>query len=161
MKNSTLKLIALCFALMTITACQDEEANFIINPPSQNIPDNFSDFFGDEISRDFLGSVVDINNNPIPNATVTIGNDTAMTDSNGVFIINNASVNERFGYIKVEKQGYIHGSRSVVPSNEIIQKSINFDNTQKMTKKLVQDCRILRYLYEQTQELDKRRKTTR
>ncbi|MEH6535349.1 MAG: hypothetical protein V7719_03075 [Psychroserpens sp.] len=80
-------------------------------------PTTFSENFGNDISRNFLGTIVDTNNNPIENVMISIGSSTAMTDSNGVFIINNATVNKRFGYIKAEKAGYIHASRAVVPSS--------------------------------------------
>ena len=99
-------------------SCNDEELN-TNTPPQGNDPDptTFSQNFGNEISRNFLGTVVDKNNNPIENVTITVGNSIASTDNNGVFIINNANVNERFAYIKASKAGYIHGSRAVVPSS--------------------------------------------
>jgi len=99
-------------------SCNDEELN-TNTPPQGNAPDptTFSQNFGNEISRNFLGTVIDKNNNPIENVTITVGNSIASTDSNGVFIINNANVNERFAYIKASKAGYIHGSKAVVPSS--------------------------------------------
>ena len=111
-------ILILLFSLLTATSCQEDDA---ISPTDQQqqeyIPDSFSEYFGNQISRDFIGNVMDTNRDPIEGATISIGNQTATTDNNGVFIINNATVNERFGYIKAEKPGYIHASRSVVPSN--------------------------------------------
>ena len=103
-----------------MTSCNNDES--IANPQDQNPqtdhnPTVFAQNFGNEITRNFLGTIVDTNNNPIENVTVTIGSSTALTDANGVFIINNAAVNQRFGYVKAEKAGYIHASRAVVPSN--------------------------------------------
>jgi hypothetical protein len=120
-------ILVLLFALVTVTSCQKDDG------PSggeqqEIIPDTFSEYFGNTISRDFLGNVIDINKNPIAGVTITIGNQIATTDSNGVFIINDANVNERFGYVKAEKAGYIHGSRSVVPS----------DGTNKVTIMLLE-----------------------
>ena len=66
-----------------------------------------------------MGTIINKNNQPISNVSITIGSETTLTDSNGIFIIRNAAVNERFGFIKAEKTGYIHGSRSVVPSTGI------------------------------------------
>ncbi|GAB5565400.1 MAG: hypothetical protein Wins2KO_24630 [Winogradskyella sp.] len=110
--------LILCCALIIFSCQQDDTPSQNNNDdPQENIPDTFSEYFGNEISRDFLGSVIDSNHNPIEGVTVSIGSETAMTDSNGVFIIRDASVNERFGYVKAEKVGYIHASRSVVPSN--------------------------------------------
>ncbi|MUU77811.1 peptidase associated/transthyretin-like domain-containing protein [Winogradskyella endarachnes] len=108
-------ILSFLFALITITSCEKDDGS-TGSEQQEIIPDTFSEYFGNEISRNFLGNVIDINNNPIEGVTISIGNETATTDSNGIFIINDANVNERFGYIKAEKAGYIHGSRSVVPS---------------------------------------------
>ena len=109
-------ILVLLISFITVTSCEKEDSNSVGNQ-QEIIPDTFSEYFGNEISRNFLGNIIDSNKNPIEGVTISIGNETATTDSNGVFIINNADVNERFGYIKAEKAGYIHGSRSVVPSN--------------------------------------------
>ncbi|WP_439151590.1 carboxypeptidase-like regulatory domain-containing protein [Winogradskyella sp.] len=110
-------ILMLLLSMMMITSCEKDDGPSGDGEPQENIPDTFSEYFGNDISRDFLGNVIDTNKNPIGGVTITIGNQTATTDSNGVFVINNVSVKERFGYIKAEKAGYIHGSRSVVPSN--------------------------------------------
>lgn len=110
-------ILMLSFSLLVLTSCQKDNDNSGNGEQQENIPDTFSEYFGNDISRDFLGSVIDKNHNPIEGVTITIGNETTITDGNGVFILNNASVKQRFGYIKAEKSGYIHGSRSVVPSN--------------------------------------------
>jgi hypothetical protein len=116
-KNYPNLILMLLLSMMMITSCEKDDGNPNGGEPQENIPDSFSEYFGNDISRNFLGNVIDTNKNPIEGAIITIGNETATTDSNGVFIINNANVKERFGYIKAEKAGYIHGSRSVVPSN--------------------------------------------
>ena len=66
-----------------------------------------------------MGRVIDPQNNPISGAMIQIGNSTTDTDSNGVFILKNIQVYEKFAYIKVEKPGFIHGSRSLVPTSGI------------------------------------------
>ncbi|WP_323788419.1 carboxypeptidase-like regulatory domain-containing protein [Psychroserpens sp.] len=114
-----LKPIALLsvFALVIISCDKDDSPT---TPQEQNQDHNaaaFAENFGNDILRTFLGTVVDTNDNPIDNAMISIGNKTAITDSNGVFIIEDAPVNQRFGYVKAEKAGFIHASRAVVPSN--------------------------------------------
>ncbi|WP_299338313.1 hypothetical protein [uncultured Psychroserpens sp.] len=112
------KSITLVFiSLILVLSCESDDTRS--TPPQNQGPDptTFAQNFGNEISRDFLGTVVDTNNDPIENVMISIGSSTAMTDSNGVFIINNATVNQRFGYIKAEKAGYIHASRSLVPTS--------------------------------------------
>jgi hypothetical protein len=115
-KNLPNFTLVFLFALLTLSSCEKDDGNNG-SPQQEIIPDTFSEYFGNEISRNFLGNVIDTNKNPIEGVTISIGNETATTDSNGVFMINDANVNERFGYVKAEKAGYIHGSRSVVPSN--------------------------------------------
>lgn len=73
--------------------------------------------FGNEVSKSFTGQIVDESNNPIANVVITVGNKTANTDRNGVFIINNATVHEKFAFIKAKKTGFLDGSRSLVPAN--------------------------------------------
>ena len=89
------------------------------NQQNDDTPSNFHENFGNEITRTFIGNVIDTNKNPIENATISIGSAEVQTDDRGVFIIKDAQVNERFAYVKVEKSGYIHGSRSVMPTSGI------------------------------------------
>ncbi|WP_296382542.1 hypothetical protein [Winogradskyella sp.] len=112
-------ILVLLLSALAVTSCLKDDGNPIGGEQQENIPETFSEYFGNTISRNFLGNVIDKNKNPIEGVTISIGNETATTDSNGVFIINNANVKERFGYIKANKAGYIHGSRAVVPSNGI------------------------------------------
>ncbi|MBT8325905.1 MAG: carboxypeptidase-like regulatory domain-containing protein [Winogradskyella sp.] len=119
LKFTLKRLVFWCLAVsFAFTSCQKDDGPSNNNPNNENnIPDTFSEYFGNQMTRDFVGTVINKNNEPIAGVTITIGNETEVTDDNGVFIIRNAAVNERFGYIKTEKEGYIHGSRSVVPSN--------------------------------------------
>jgi hypothetical protein len=110
-------ILVLLFSALIITSCQQDDSNSGAEDQQENIPETFSEYFGNTISRDFLGKVINSNNNPIAGVAITIGSETATTDSNGIFVINNANVKERFGYVKAEKAGYINGSRAVVPSN--------------------------------------------
>ena len=59
--------------------------------------------FGNEVSKSFTGQIVDESNIPVANVVITVGNKTANTDRNGVFIINNATVHEKFAFIKARK----------------------------------------------------------
>ena len=104
--------------LLTLASCETDDGNSG-DENQNNTSDVFSEFFGNPINRSFLGTVINTNNQPIEGVSITIGSSIAITDANGVFFIENASVNERFGYIKAEKAGYIHGSRSVVPSSGV------------------------------------------
>ena len=75
--------------------------------------------FGSEVSKNFSGQIVDENNNALSNVAITISDKTATTDVNGIFIINGATVHDKFAYITAKKAGYIDGSRSLIPTSGI------------------------------------------
>lgn len=105
-----LALLVLSIAFSSCNPNDDDTTN-------TNNNTNFSENFGAKADRDFIGQVVDTNNQPIQNVAVKIGTSTVQTDMNGVFIINQANVNERFAYITAKKAGFIDGSRAMVPTN--------------------------------------------
>lgn len=107
-------LVLLLFMVITFSACESNDDG---NQNSGPNDETFSQNFGNEVSRDFIGQVVDTNNNPIQGVTIKIGSSTTQTDVNGIFIINNADVFQRFAFIKATKSGYIDGSRSMVPTD--------------------------------------------
>ncbi|OUR92626.1 hypothetical protein A9Q87_06175 [Flavobacteriales bacterium 34_180_T64] len=117
-QNAFKSFIFLLFVSFSLLTCDKDDGitNTNNNNPEPN-PTAFAQNFGNAISRTFLGTVKDKNNNPIENVSISIGNSNVSTDSNGVFIITNANVHERFAYVKAEKDGYIYGSRAVVPSS--------------------------------------------
>lgn len=104
----------LCLLLLvaTFSSCESNDDNSNSGPND----DAFAQNFGSAANRDFIGQVVDTDNNPLQGVTIKIGTSTAQTDVNGVFIINGANVFQRFAYITATKNGYIDGSRSMVPT---------------------------------------------
>jgi len=83
-----------------------------------NVSDaQFETHFGAAASRDFIGQVVDTENHPLQGVAINIGNAQAQTDVNGVFMIDNANVREKFAYITAVKSGYVDGSRAMVPTS--------------------------------------------
>ena len=119
LRNLLVLLIFFCFV-----SCNDEPTGNLgeSNTPSSSV--TLLESFGSQMSSDFMGRVVDNLNNPISGATVQIGSSTTDTDINGIFIIKNAQAYEKFAFIKVEKAGFLHGSRSVVPTAGINQVKI-------------------------------------
>ena len=103
-------LLGLLLVTFAFTSCDPSDND-------SNSNGNFAENFGSSVNRSFIGQVVDTDNHPIQSATITIGTSTVQTDVNGVFIINEASVFEKFAHIKVTKAGYIDGSRSMVPTS--------------------------------------------
>ena len=111
LRNLLLLLIFFCFV-----SCSDEPTGSLGDPstPTQSV--TLLESFGSQMSSDFMGRIVDTQNNPVSGAMVQIGNSTTDSDSNGIFIIKNAEAYEKFAFIKVQKAGFLHGSRSVVPT---------------------------------------------
>jgi hypothetical protein len=104
-------LLVLLSVTFAFTSCDPNDSN----GSSQN-DNTFAQNFGSAVSKDFIGQVVDSDNNPIQNAQIKIGASTAQTDENGIFIIDGASVHQKFAYITAKKAGYFDGSRAMVPT---------------------------------------------
>jgi hypothetical protein len=103
-------LILVLFIPFLFNSCSNDsgiDENSVVTPLN----------FGNEVTKSFTGQIVDESNNPVASVAITVGNKTANTDINGVFIINNATVHEKFAFIKARKTGFLDGSRSLVPTN--------------------------------------------
>ena len=99
-------LTLLFFASLLMVSCDTNDDTFI---PEENSNTTINYDFGSTVSRDFIGQIVNENENPVPNAIVSIGSSTAQTDINGVFIIKNASVKSNFAYVTATKTGFLKG----------------------------------------------------
>ena len=66
------------------------------------------------VTASLQGRVVDENGLPVQGAAVASGGTTATTDVNGIFTFKDISMSSRFGFVKVNKQGYFTGSRSII-----------------------------------------------
>jgi len=119
LRNLLALLVFFCFV-----SCDDEPAAGSAEPNTPSPSVTLIESFGSLTDSDFMGRIVDLQNNPVSGAMVQIGNSTTDSDINGVFIIKNAQVYEKFAFIKVEKAGFLHGSRSVVPTAGINQVQI-------------------------------------
>jgi hypothetical protein len=120
------KLFLITFCFCCVFSCKNDDGSTENEPTESIIPVNFVENFGAPILASFMGRVVNEQNEPIVNANVTVGSMMVITDAFGVFKITEAAVFERFAYITVEKDGYIHGSRTLIPSETTI-------NTIKIT----------------------------
>lgn len=113
MKHLKLMLTLFIISSFLMTSCNDNDDDFS-QEENSNATINYD--FGSTVSRDFIGQIIDENENPISNATVNIGSASAQTDINGVFIIKNASVKSNFAYVTATKTGYLKGSRTLIPT---------------------------------------------
>ncbi len=109
MKLNKLFILSLVVASLFFANCSvsDNDANDV-----DNISGQFT--FGQSVSRSFTGQVVDKNNNPISSATVTIEGQSLVTNSDGRFTLNNVTVKQNFAYFRVQKAGYLDGSRVAI-----------------------------------------------
>lgn len=79
-------------------------------PPSGVLPEDKT------VTASVQGRVLDENGLPVRGAAVTSGTASTTTDENGVFQFSAISMSSRFGFVKVVKQGYFTGSRSILTS---------------------------------------------
>ncbi|PKG52613.1 carboxypeptidase-like regulatory domain-containing protein [Olleya sp. 1-3] len=116
--NANFKLIlgVMVMLMMVLTSCNPNESVDMPEVPEGTSGNSQIDF-GSNIQRDFMGRIVDQSSIPLDNVNITIGNKTAITDNNGMFVINDVSVKERLGFITAQKPGYLKGMRSVVPTS--------------------------------------------
>lgn len=110
-----LLLLSIFFAFVLNSCNPDDNRHYQSTEPVTD--SEFLENFGSTVSRDFLGQVVNTNNEGIQGVSVKIGASTATTDANGIFMINGASVREKFAYITATKAGYLSGSRSLAPTS--------------------------------------------
>lgn len=116
MRKITSSVVALVAAFLVL-GCDPDEASKNNSGGNDVTDEQFMENFGSAVSRDFIGQIVDANNDPIENATVKIGSSIVQTDVNGVFMIDGAQVHEKFAYIKASKAGFVDGSRALVPTS--------------------------------------------
>ena len=115
MKKLTFCSITVLICLSMMGCKKNNTGTPAIDPPA--VTDAvFAKHFGNAANRDFIGQVVDITNNPISGVTIKSGSSATQTDANGIFILKNASVYERFAFITATKTGYLNGSRAMVPT---------------------------------------------
>ena len=118
MKNLKTSLYVLTGLIIMIAySCKKETSQTTLKTPPIVSPYSYDK--GNTTNASFLGSILDENQQVVADAKITIGGKTAMTNKDGVFFIENASVFEDHAYIKAEKNGFFLGSRSIVPTSGV------------------------------------------
>ena len=111
MKSSlTLALAVIAVALTITFSCQKSSHG----NPDPNNPNNPNTPTIEYVNAGISGRVVDDANQPVNAAAVKVGAATATTDINGKFSISNVSLNKNAGLVKVEKEGFFLGSRTIM-----------------------------------------------
>ena len=106
--------IALLLIALMVSGCKKD-----IDKPKDPTPNTSAEAkldLGSKVAAKFFGVVKDESGNAISGVAIKAGNKTATTDANGVFIIDQASVDEKLAFVTAKKSGYFLGSRSVIPS---------------------------------------------
>lgn len=120
-----INLILSAVALLLIFSCEKDNNIPLNQQQVDGLTSNpFLDNFGDNTTARFIGTVVNEEGDPISGVTITIGSTMAITDTNGVFSVEEAVVYEQFAYVKASKIGFIDGSRALVPTDGVNQVSI-------------------------------------
>lgn len=116
--------------LILLVSCKNDSFIDFENQQQGNQQTNYN--FGNSAQRNFHGLVLSTNGSPVSGATITIGTSTVQTNAQGIFVIKNADVKEKFAYVKATKAGFVNGSRTMVPttgSNKINIMMIPATNT--------------------------------
>jgi hypothetical protein len=104
-----ISLLTVLSALIIIISCQKSDHNSDDN-------NNAVEY----VSASVSGRILDNNNQPVSGAIVKAGSASATSDINGNFRINNISLNKNAGFIKVEKDGFFQGSRTIVVNEGVV-----------------------------------------
>lgn len=75
---------------------------------------------GATVTTSVTGFVFDDDNIPVGGAEVRIGTNTAQTDDNGIFILNNITTKSKDTYITIDRDGYLHNSTRIYPSDQSV-----------------------------------------
>lgn len=97
-------LLGAMVALFTITGCQKSAHSDEGTDPTKV----------EYVTAGISGRILDENNLPVSGASVKAGSVTATTDVNGTFKLSNVSLDKNAGLVKVEKEGYFLGSRTIM-----------------------------------------------
>lgn len=81
---------------------------------AKDVPDTPNGGQKEFVNAGIAGRILDDNKQPVSGAVVTAGSLTATSDVNGNFRISNVSLDKNAGFIKVEKDGFFQGSRTIV-----------------------------------------------
>ncbi|MFK7783752.1 MAG: carboxypeptidase-like regulatory domain-containing protein [Crocinitomicaceae bacterium] len=106
--------------IMTLLfSCKKEE----ISPNSPQNPTTTASnalYSGITISTSIGGEVSDEFGAPVPNALVTVGSEQVYTNDLGFFLFDNITVDQNRAFVKVEKNGYFLGAKSIKPSSSAV-----------------------------------------
>jgi hypothetical protein len=117
--------LAVITALLIVYSCQKSNDDTPENPTNPNVPIEY-------VTASITGRVVDDNNLPVNGAAVKAGTASTTTDIDGNFSISNVSLDKNAGFIKIEKDSFFTGSRTIVVNTG----AANYVSVQLIRKKV-------------------------
>lgn len=111
--------------IISLISCEE---NSILGIGEEYNTEDFTNYLGETVERDFIGKVLDDSGSPISGVNVFIGDLNATTDNNGIFILKDASVFSNFAFIKATKIGYVKTSTSLIPTEGVNKLSMVMTN---------------------------------
>ena len=114
------KITLLFFLILCFSCLEDDLTSSMPDDPNSEVDNDleFQENFGAIADASFYGRIIDATGQPIVGAQIDIGTVQTNSDLNGFFVVNDVSVFERFAYIKASKEGFLDGSRVVVPQQD-------------------------------------------
>ncbi|BAV06000.1 carboxypeptidase-like regulatory domain-containing protein [Filimonas lacunae] len=105
MKTTRILGAACLFAVLACMGCK-KSSSPTVEPPLPYTPE--------PVTATISGRVIDENKLPVSGAVVTAGSVSDTTGVDGLFIINNASVDKNAGFVKVVKDSFYLGAKTIV-----------------------------------------------
>ncbi|HUP10993.1 MAG TPA: carboxypeptidase-like regulatory domain-containing protein, partial [Niastella sp.] len=105
-----ISLLSILAAIIVIISCKKSDHKSDDNP---NKPVEY-------VSATISGRILDNNKQPVNGAIVKAGSLTATTDINGNFRITNVTLDKNAGFIRVEKDGFYQGSRTIMVNANVV-----------------------------------------
>ncbi len=111
--------IVFAILITGFSSCEEDMVGGFFADEIEAFDGAFTAHFGEKVNRDFLGEVVDERGDPLDMVLVKIGDKQATTDENGVFIIRDVEVYEKYAHASAQKTGYFQGFTNTIPSEGV------------------------------------------
>ena len=114
-------------------ACSKKPDQNLPIPPEEEIVNKPDSFVDKLVKASIQGRVLNQDGSPIAGASVEAGKNITTTDENGIFTFKDIQTGQQFSMVRVEKEGYLTGSRSV-PADEASDLFVEIQLTEKTLK---------------------------
>jgi len=120
-KNYSYHMILVNIVIISLfsTACAEKKSVKVNSEPNYEY---LHDYHGERQALDFKGIVLSMDNSPLKNASITIGDSTVTSNENGEFEIHHHFIDRDFISIMIAHEGY--KSRSMILADKANSQSI-------------------------------------